>query len=93
MLIQIQNLLIKKANRKVIFLSDYLRTTHYGLEDRFLGITVPEIRNISSQVGDLSFSDLQLLINSRVHEERFLVVVNLVDQFQMAQKKSTKRAN
>lgn len=44
----------------------------YGERDIFLGITVPEQRKIAKRFYDnLSLSEVQTLLNSRIHEERF----------------------
>lgn len=84
---QIKENLIQKSNpEKSIFLTRYLRTERYGLDDKFLGLNIPDIRLFSKQIGNLNFSILKLLINSRVHEERFLAVINLITQFKEAQK-------
>ncbi|WNE41417.1 MAG: hypothetical protein AM1032_000157 [Mycoplasmataceae bacterium] len=84
---QIQNNLNKKANSKrSLFLAKYLRAEQYGLGDKFLGLSVPDIRIISEQIGNLDFSILKSLIDSRIHEERFLAIINLVTQFEEFQK-------
>lgn len=54
----------------------------YGEGDVFLGISVPQIRAIAQNAsGRLSFSELQWLINSKIHEERLGAILILVDMY------------
>ncbi|VVB79991.1 DNA alkylation repair enzyme [uncultured archaeon] len=59
----------------------------YGEGDIFSGITVPESRKIAKRFLDLSFSDLQILLNSKKHEERFIALLILSYNFEIAEKK------
>jgi hypothetical protein len=78
----------EKANHnRAHHLYSYFRADHYELNDKFLGLSIPEIRLISKEVGKCSFPTLRDLINSRIHEERTLALVNLINQFESAQKK------
>ncbi len=54
----------------------------YGYGDIFLGISVPVQRHIAKQYLDLSFADLQILLNSPIHEHRFVALVILVHQYE-----------
>jgi 3-methyladenine DNA glycosylase AlkD len=53
----------------------------YGEGDIFLGVTVPLIRNIVKQFKDLPLRDLNRLLHSKIHEERLLALLILVEQF------------
>ncbi|OGM28905.1 DNA alkylation repair protein [Candidatus Woesebacteria bacterium RIFCSPHIGHO2_01_FULL_41_10] len=53
----------------------------YGYGDRFLGLTVPQMRTIAKAHRDLAISDLELLLMSPIHEERLVALLILVDQF------------
>ena len=50
----------------------------YGEGDKFLGITVPQIRAVVKQNKD---ADVSVLIKSRYHEERLCALLILVEQF------------
>ncbi|HLD12000.1 MAG TPA: DNA alkylation repair protein [Candidatus Nanoarchaeia archaeon] len=54
---------------------------HYGAGDVFLGVMVPDTRRIAKQFRDLSLTDIQELLSSKVHEERLLALLILVEQF------------
>lgn len=54
----------------------------YGHGDQFLGIRVPECRKVARQFSKLAFKELQELLDSPVHEERFIALVILVTRYQ-----------
>lgn len=58
----------------------------YGEGDIFLGITVPKSRNVAKKFLDLSFNELQDLLNSKSHEERFVALLILTYNFEKAEK-------
>ncbi|MFH1247321.1 MAG: DNA alkylation repair protein, partial [Candidatus Micrarchaeota archaeon] len=53
-------------------------TGQYGEGDVFLGITVPQLRKIAKQFSNLSFVQLQPLLNSKIHEYRMVALLILV---------------
>ena len=53
----------------------------YGEGDVFLGITVPEARKIAIKYKDLDFSSIRKLLHSKIHEERLIALLILVDNF------------
>jgi len=53
----------------------------YGAGDRFLGITVPDQRRIARRYPDLLWTDLRALLRSPYHEDRFVALVILTEQF------------
>ncbi len=53
----------------------------YGHGDLFLGVRAPKIRSIAKKHIDISISDMQTLIRSKYHEERFLGLIILVNKY------------
>lgn len=56
----------------------------YGEGDQFLGLTVPETRFVAKQFYDLPLPLTEQLLQSPIHDERFLALAILVGQFQTA---------
>jgi 3-methyladenine DNA glycosylase AlkD len=56
----------------------------YGEGDIFLGIVVPKLRKISEEYKHLQLQDLQILLNSNVHEKRLISLFILVLKYQKA---------
>ena len=54
----------------------------YGAGDRFLGISVPNLRKVAREFRDLDRDSLLELLHSEWHEERLLALVILVEQFE-----------
>ncbi|OGD97460.1 DNA alkylation repair protein [Candidatus Curtissbacteria bacterium RIFCSPLOWO2_01_FULL_38_11b] len=63
----------------------------YGEGDVFLGVTVPQSRKLAKKFGDLKISEIKVLLKSKIHEERLVALLNLVDQFQSADDKNKKQ--
>ncbi len=63
----------------------------YGAGDRFLGITVPDQRQIIKEYFDLELSDLTELLKSEWHEERLSALLILVVQFKRADEPAQKQ--
>jgi 3-methyladenine DNA glycosylase AlkD len=53
----------------------------YGEGDKFVGLKVPIQRNIAKEFKDLSYSELRNLLSSRIHEERLIALLILVDRY------------
>jgi 3-methyladenine DNA glycosylase AlkD len=49
----------------------------YGEGDRFLGLTVPQVRALARKHRDLPLSDIEELLHSKWHEERLLALAML----------------
>jgi len=71
-------------NKKAKILSRFFKTKkgEYAEGDIFLGITVPVLRSISKKYKDITFSEIQLLLQSPYHEERLLALFILTLKFQ-----------
>jgi 3-methyladenine DNA glycosylase AlkD len=63
----------------------------YGEGDIFLGIKVPITRSLAREGQNLSFEDLESLLESLFHEERLLALLILVYQFHKAGEESRRR--
>lgn len=53
----------------------------YGEGDIFYGITVPESRKLVKKYKEMSLSEVQKLIKSKIHEERLIALLIFVEQF------------
>jgi 3-methyladenine DNA glycosylase AlkD len=57
----------------------------YGEGDRFLGLSVPQLRKLARSARDLSHGDTIKLLHSPWHEERLLALVILVEAHEAAE--------
>ncbi|MBF0618690.1 MAG: DNA alkylation repair protein [Candidatus Omnitrophica bacterium] len=71
---------------KAKVLSGFFKTGkgQYSDGDIFLGITVPAQRLVAKAFKDISLKDLGTLIQSPYHEERFVTLLILIEQFKEA---------
>lgn len=89
-----QQQLKKLANpQKAVAVARFFKTGkgEYGEGDVFLGITVPQIRIIAKQCKDLSLKEIEKLLQSKIHEERLLALITLVNQFKKANEDKQKQ--
>ena len=89
-----QQQLKKLANpKKAIGVARFFKTGkgEYGEGDMFLGITVPQIRIVAKQCKDLSLKEMEKLLQSKIHEERLLALIILVNQFKKADEDKQKQ--
>jgi len=63
----------------------------YGEGDRFLGLTMPQVREVARESGDLTLADIEALLESPWHEARSLAVVLLANRYARSDA-STQRA-
>lgn len=74
----------KLSNKKRATLSQkYFKTGvgEYGFGDVFIGLSVPQCRNIANKFRDLTFLEINDLLKSKIHEERLIALLILVDKF------------
>ncbi|MEI6731722.1 MAG: DNA alkylation repair protein, partial [archaeon] len=79
-----------KANpKKAKLLSGFFKTGkgEYGEGDIFLGLVVPVQREIAKNYTTLAMRDLQTLLNSKIHEERLIALLILMQKYKSADKK------
>ena len=72
-----------KDPAKARILSGFFKTGpgQYGEGDRFYGITVPRSREISKRYLGLPLRDIERLLHSKIHEERFQALLLLVQRY------------
>lgn len=58
----------------------------YGEGDKFLGIMTGPIQDLAGKYKDLSFPDLQKLLNGQYHEERSLAIQILLRQYEKGER-------
>src|SRR5262245_3687478 len=56
----------------------------YGEGDRFIGVRVPAMRRVCRECRGTSLTEIRQLLRSRIHEERLLALLLLVDAFTCA---------
>jgi 3-methyladenine DNA glycosylase AlkD len=89
----LESKLRKAVNKKQAkLLQRYFKTGkgEYGEGDVFLGLTVPQSRKIAKEFYDLNFLGLQELLDSEVHEKRFIALCILIERFKRNDKERKK---
>jgi len=71
-------------SKKTAFFPRFFKTGagQYGEGNRFIGVTVPNIRKVAKVGRDLPLDEVQKLISSKWHEDRLLAVIILVGRFE-----------
>jgi 3-methyladenine DNA glycosylase AlkD len=83
----------KQSNpSKAKLLSGFFKTGNgqYGEGDVFLGLTVPQQRILAKKYVNLSFDEIQALLNSKIHEHRLTGLIILTYQYETASKEKIK---
>ena len=72
-----------RDDEKAKFLQSFFKTEKggYAEGDLFYGLTVPQSRVIARKYRDLDQNSIQKLLYSKIHEERLMALLILVDQF------------
>jgi 3-methyladenine DNA glycosylase AlkD len=63
----------------------------YGYGDMFIGLSMPDIRNVAKKFNLLPLPEVKKLLSSKIHEERMTALIILSCQFQKADKKTQKK--
>jgi len=90
MLSQIKKELDSKANKeKSLIYSGFFKTKkgQYGEGDTFIGLTVPEQRDLARKYMDLNFNDIEQLLSNKIHEYRLTGLLILVCKYQKNENK------
>lgn len=93
-LLELRNELRSLANpEKAIILQRFFKTGkgQYGEGDVFLGITVPQSRTIAKKYLSLSPEEIKQLLQSKIHEERLIALLILVENFRKSKKDRSKQ--
>lgn len=56
----------------------------YAEHDQFIGVSVPHIRSIAKKFFDISLADLEILLQSKINEERLCALIMLVSKYKKA---------
>ncbi len=78
-----------KANsQKAAFFQGFFKTGpgEYGEGDVFIGLSVPQTRDIAQEFHELPLTEIRKLLASPIHEARLLALIILVRQFEKARK-------
>ncbi|MBI2105911.1 DNA alkylation repair protein [Candidatus Woesearchaeota archaeon] len=88
------NQLIKEINskandKKAKIYARFFKTGkgEYGEGDVFIGLTVPEQRNLAEEYIDLNFTDIKKLLENKIHEYRLIGLFILVYKYQRNENK------
>ncbi len=78
---------------KAKFLPHYFKTGlgGYGEGDLFLGVVVPDSRKVAKKYCELQWEELKNLLKSEYHEERFVALCIMNDQFLRGNEQIKKR--
>jgi len=85
-------MLANRAARRLRQLADPERAVHsqrffrtgpgeYGAGDRFLGLNVPQVRQLAVEFSDLPLPEIETLLESPWHEARLLAVILLANSY------------
>jgi 3-methyladenine DNA glycosylase AlkD len=75
--------------KKVLVFKRFFKTGkgEYGEGDKFLGITVPEVRKVAKKYKNLNLEDLKKLLKNEFHESRLCALMILRFQYEVFENK------
>lgn len=78
---------------RALLMQGYFKTGkgQYGEGDIFIGISMPEARKIAKHFIKLAYSEVQKLLDSKIHEERMVGLLILTYQFEKADEKQKQK--
>lgn len=81
-----RELAARRDPAKAAFFPRFFRSgpAEYGEGDRFLGVTVPDIRAVARRHRNLPLADVGALLRDPVHERRLAGLLVLVSQYERA---------
>jgi 3-methyladenine DNA glycosylase AlkD len=87
-----QGLLNHINPQKAEFFPKFFKTGpgQYGEGDKFLGVTVPDIRKVAKAGRGIWLGEIEKLLHSQWHEDRLLAVILLVMQFEKGDEQTQK---
>lgn len=79
----IQSTLLQLAKQSLPSKTIFYKTGKggYAEHDQFIGVDVPTLRKLAKEFQHLSKDDLQLLLASKINEERFLALIILTNRY------------
>jgi len=71
------------SKEKAEFFPRFFKTGkgEYAEGDKFIGVTVPNCRLIAKKYKDINLTEIGILLKSKIHEERLVALLILVEQF------------
>jgi hypothetical protein len=84
LIIQIKDILQNSINVQPHKAAAFFKTGtgYYAEGDKFIGITLPNLRKIAKNFMLLTLDDLQVLLVSKINEKRLLALIILTKQYQ-----------
>jgi 3-methyladenine DNA glycosylase AlkD len=75
--------------KKAAVLQGFFKTGpgQYSEGDVFLGVTVPQSRAIAKKYADVALPEIKMLLDSKIHEERLVALLLLVQKYKDAEDK------
>jgi 3-methyladenine DNA glycosylase AlkD len=79
--------------RRAALLQGYFKTGpgEYGEGDKFIGLTVPQVRGLARRFRPADDDAISALLRSPIHEERLLALLLLVDRYERGDRDSAFR--
>lgn len=90
----IKALQAKRDPAKAAFFPKFFKTGkgEYGEGDVFMGVAVPQMREVAKQCRELPLKEINVLLKNKIHEVRMVGLFILVSQYQRAKDPKTQKA-